>query len=379
MLKPQIVSIDVQDMSLKKTLGKMYDSEVSKLLSDITDEVQVKLTLSNSYELANAMRRTMLDEMKTPAISIKNAKVKSNDPNIGMWSLDNIRMIPIKPGAPLKDNLYIKFKSGNRGVDITSGFLKSIAHKNTHWDKSHFICKLQPNSYLEITGLVINQGIGRDHAMYTRIRSPIGYKMLDYCRVHIATETGFISHSRRTVKTADIVKLSKMSANKCLNSRILVIPSDRKKIFDEQNEESLDGYVVVRGDIRVWQSAEITPGEWQLTFKLYDFYKPKEFIKEVLLNIKGRIIKTKNMSKKIKLSTDYWEINIPGEKYTIMNMIKWGIYQECPTIERIIEDTKHFSQIYECSIKVKHPTAIKLFESVCDKWCKYIDVMVKQI
>lgn len=349
---------------------------IRSLFSDRAEHV-IKLNIVGvSDSIANAIRRTLIDELRVVALDFDISNVDTNDEYIISDELrDRIRYIPIDQNIPENTVFSISQtnSSSSDGVRVVySNVIPGLPGKFR-------IAELKPGGYLSISEIKVVAGYGYNHSMFS-LTSDICFDNMDYMDVHVVNQKGNIL--TRRVSVNDVFNRMKESGIKSdkkslYTKKILVIPSasydklisdrDRNRIkvinhdvvlINRESPENDNLYIVERS------STMCSSREFAFAFYMNGNIDPKLVVPLICNNLIDRLQKiaedvslididnnkfTSGMifvSKDIKTNIagdnyEIWSIKITGETHTIGEMLFKHILELDPGISNVKKRMNH--------------------------------------
>lgn len=390
------------DVAALKT-AKVWDKTIEEKVKSHVPDKLITLTLENAYLSANSIRVAAHDNIAGAALDISDISITSTDQYIGVWSIYNIPHIPLGPECPVGTKFAIKVKSGNARIKVTSKYLRNISDNGfNNWCKDFYICHLEANHSLEITGITVSHGTGVDHVKYTQIRGPIPFRMIDYTNVYYLNRLGFIEQNRRIIETRIIMKEvgSKLDFESALVRRILISHKDWEKrmhTVDKKTFASMDHVVYFNKLNRTDKHDEVVtklfrtsvnrmPQDYRMSFQVNSVTDPKMFMLSIFKSLEDRFAaivtalqqNNKNKVLEIKTTGNMYKYEVFGENHVVSNLVRYGIYQSAKTIEQLNTNYCFRSPDQKFAITIGHSSARKLMLDVCTTWKKYFADLGKQ-
>lgn len=394
-IKPNLSTAPFADKHKKILEGLLTDRKESCVEFDL---------IGVNDKIANALRRTIIDELEVVALDFDPQELDTNDEFILRDEVrDRIRFIPID--QTLKEGSRLTLESMNK--DPKNGIMTvySSAIGNSKIPKKFRVAELKPGAYLRIPNIVVRRGTGRDDAMFS-LSCDIFYDNLDYMDVHFINNKANIL--TRRVSVAELMKVmskegfsaSAISKRALVNKKILVIPNpafsnlltdrDRKRV-------ELAGYdykVIFKNpgsELEAKSSSMVSSREFHMRVYLMGQIPPEDLLPTVCDNLINRLeVVKKGVEEFEKNGTDpsgiiditsrmvvvrddklsssnqtLTSIRIRGETHTLGEMLVSGIYFRDPGIMNIKKRMNHPSE-NQVFIDIIHPNPIRILKDTID-------------
>lgn len=373
-------------VEIKPVVGAPFESVKAKIVELLPDrkEYEVSFDLMGVNDsVANAIRRTAIDELEIKALTFDKTTVQTNvDFLLVSELLDRIEYIPIR--QEIRDDANLSLMVVNSGEeDIT--VYSNIAGGGGNIPSKIRLAELKPGNYLKIPKISVIKGYGKHHSRFS-LTSDYCYINLDYMDVAFINNRG--NRIKKRVKTSDVVALiGKVPTG----SKILVIPNAKySSLISEIEQRRIDGakydYVLKNSGVPATDdeylmersSSLYSSTDFRMKFYLSDQIDPNGFVKLVCSNIIGRLTKVlealKAVNKNvidIKVSpvnvkhgdetavAELYELVIYGETHTVGELIVKHIFMLNPDIGFVKKFMIH-PRDEKVSIQIIHPNANKL-------------------
>jgi DNA-directed RNA polymerase subunit L len=337
------VPFESNDKNFQKCLSfvKSVDPDYKKYIpknSKYTASFELKDTTS---DLANCIRRTLIDEMPVYSMNVSEEDIESDDKFIlSDFLKNNLEFIPFLQDINDKDaeNLSMSLNVVNTTDDTISVYSgdiivtdgqKKILDNSKYFTKTIAIIKLRPGKTLTIKNINIVAGIGKYDSGKFILLSNISYEILD------------------------------------------VIPLEENK-YNTTGQSSLNS----------------NPQHFKIGFTTHRNINIKKImprccdtISKTLLGIQSELNNIKEsdlvyFSDLIELETivDVKCFHFKNEYWTIANIISRYCYLVFPDIQFVCSSIIHPSN-EESIVKVRHPEAIKIIKTSIKKILSDIDII----
>lgn len=262
--------------------------------------------VDTNVELANAMRRCLLDEITIKSLDFDEFNDFRTD---DLYILNDfikkqLELIPILQDRDYNDAKFQLYKKNDTDeiIDVISENIKPI-DENTKMDtmdlfaKNIVLCKLRPNKFIRIDNIRISEGIARDNAGKYNTVSNIYYEIKDIDPI-VETKTGQRGVSSM-VSNPKHFKLGYSTHRNFDNPKLLVVKScetliDKLKLILEEFQKIKN--------------------------------KDKQYISDYIA---------------LETTGDVKKISIIGEYWTIVNVICKYVYEEAIDIKFIAPAIVH--------------------------------------
>jgi DNA-directed RNA polymerase subunit L len=160
---PKITSIKIKDISPK------LSGEAGKLLPKTLKPESCEFELHNvSLAIANGIRRAIISETKTRALTMLSDDFHTNDVFVKLpdFIISRIRCIPVKQSVSL--NAVYKLSVTNNTADMMDVKTSHLTGGPSNmFDETITILKLNPGKYVTIDKITIDEGYGYNFAGYS--------------------------------------------------------------------------------------------------------------------------------------------------------------------------------------------------------------------
>jgi DNA-directed RNA polymerase subunit L len=381
----QIENIKITPLVYKVDLSKYpkpIADELSKSLPN-TNYQQLTCIINANTKIVNALRRTILDEMKVKALNVTVKNIDTNESFLKLKEfVDRIAFIPLdqKISVESKFSIGVMNKSSDLKYVYSEEISKDIPNKFR-------IANLEPGKYLKVTDIHVKEGYGYENSRFSSAFSFM--RCVDYIGATFVIERGhFVS---KMVKTTDVIAaLKKLKIKHKLEdvrntkTRILIIPNKNyyESLNDRQKEqvERYDYIIELKGTtIPTYQSSQVQPNEYEFTLETHGRWEPKEHMRlccqnliDRLTQIKSAIIGENESTKNLVIVTDkktHTEFFIRGETFTIGYLLRTTALRLNPKIGNIKVFMEHALN-RTITISIMHPQANKIMMDSIDKCVK---------
>jgi DNA-directed RNA polymerase subunit L len=371
---PKVESVIVKN--IEYDFSKIKTKTKVELLLPSKMGHRISFILSNvNVAIANALRRTVLMELKIKGLALDISEIATNDKEIVLGELsDRISLIALDQSVPLDTVFSLNFVNSsceNYMVARTKNLIQVGGKKLsvTPFSETYRLLELRPGKAIEIPRIYVVEGYGFEHSRFS-ITSNFEYQPRDFVGINFLNEKGNIIN--RMVKLVDLLKIMKdhrLSQNlgaddQLYKPRILVIPDKSyQKVVDKNTMERIKSFPVILEDvnIRTYSSLEANPQKFFLKFTTHGNIDPKEMMRIACDNIAERLeflLVTDNLV--IRQDTEKTKITIRGEDHTIGKLIEKTIFELDPSIGLINFTSKH-PQIRTATVNIRHPEPLKIF------------------
>ena len=397
LIEPDLSGFKAHEKQIRALLPTRKEHKVSFDLLDV------------DVSVANAVRRTVIEELEIKALTFDPTTIQTNVDYILFGEfLDRIQYIPIKQDIP--DDLIMSIDASNGSIDngIMTLYSDSIKGGEKYIPGRFRIAELRP---------VLSQGT--ENYCTTRIWKGVlcfslsadyTYQNLDFMDVCMINNKG--NRIDKRVRT-DAVASWLVKTCRCMGKRVLVIPNPAyKKIMSEQIREQI---AIAKYDITIEsdkayptddeyleeQSSSVAVSrEFRISFRLFDQIKPEDFLAIAFRSLIDRLTSVKIGLEKIygiegggkkkteteqepelghdttgkvelrirpvmvrhgdeSISLDLWNIIIKGETHTIGNLITNYIYLADPDVPYVTSTMEHLRD-NQITVQLLHPDPKKI-------------------
>lgn len=395
---------------------KQYTAEIKLLLSEREEHV-VEIDLVGITEsIANAIRRTAIEELELKALSFDTTTVQTNIDYIILDELfDRIHAIPIKQDIPddAEISLNVFNNSNDNGIQVVYSSDLVGADKGKVPGKFQ-LAEMRPGNYLKIPRIFITKGYGNEDAMYG-LTSNYFYDNLDYMDVMFINLNG--NRITKRVRVADVLERCvehklKQTARGVWEKKILVIPDKNyEKLIKphEQTKIAMAKYdITLRATTTgadkeyIAERSSLMSGSTEFRMKYYlgGQIDPEQFMTMVCDSLISRLVTVKTGLESIlagivggkaqktklvddtsgidttgrvvvttrpvevthedqKITVQCWNMTIFGETHTIGELIVFKIYELDPDVPQVKKKMEH-PRDTQVTIEIIHPSASKL-------------------
>ena len=395
---------------------KQHIDKLKELMTDRQESV-VEFDLINiSDKQANAIRRTMIDELDVVALDFDQQTLETKYEFILRDEIrDRIRFIPIDQTLKEDTVFSLDVLNNNPGDGIMTVYSNALKGPGSQSiPKKIRICELKPGSYLRIPKIIVRKGSGRQDSMFS-LTSDIYYNNLDFMDIHCINKKANILTQR--VAIADLLKtmtaLGYRNINKreIIDKKILIIPDpnfdkllterDRKRIDDAKYDHKL---ILKDPKLRLepQSSSMASSTEFRMRAYLLGNVDPASLVPMVCDNLISRLETVRTGVDEIKKNgTDpngivevttklvvarnndtesnqtLTVIRIRGETHTIGEMLVKHIYLLDSGIMNIKKRMNHPSES-QVFIEMIHPNALKITLDAIDECLKVFNQIRKE-
>lgn len=195
---PILTDLKVSSIDLKKSKSPHFNKVLSYIKELYADPLglfppvkhRVSCTLNASSSLANAIRRTLMEEIPVQALSVDD--IQTNDKFILVDTvIKAVQTIPIVQNHFTQDqvkkmSLQVINRSPNI-ITVYSGDIKGLFESSDRSSKHIFITKLHPGKSLSLSGFKLISGYGYEDASCFSLLSNLTYSALDENRSSTVT------------------------------------------------------------------------------------------------------------------------------------------------------------------------------------------------
>lgn len=378
----KIVSVEPVKYDFSKF--KEIEDKARKLLPEKTPEIIVLEIIANA-RIANAIRRTLLDEIKSK--SLEPGRIETDDVYVLKDVLaNNIKQIPIDQSIPIDAKFKLAVENNRTNLlPVKSKQIKSSI--NNPFNSRIELCALNPGKLVRIKDISVVEGRGKHDARFSLV-STIGYKMLDFMEVYyLNTKNKCESY---ILPTEQIASLAGMKPRSIIDKKVLIIPTkDQQTHMSNKLKERLRYYDVViepmakskskmdLTKLHNYQSTEYHAKEFRLTIKTLGTIAPNKLLDLALSTILQElkyIFGMKEYAVELSQSDDVYHFQLKNSSHTLGEAINYTIYQSNPEIA-LVNLTKRDPISNSIVINIKHSSAEKLFKSAVGTLIKTFESM----
>jgi DNA-directed RNA polymerase alpha subunit len=353
--------------------------EVEAVLPKDIKRASVKFELHNvDVSIANAIRRTILEEIKTKALSV--SKIDTNEEFIIPAEItDRISSIPIDQTIPDNTKYAVDISNlGKKSVYVTSANI--VGHeKKQYFTNNIKIARLREGKYLKIPEITVESGYGYNHAKFM-ISNDVGYYNLDVMSANVLNEKA--NTTKKQVLVSDVIKEMKAAkfsqeeietiTKKPYRADILIIPdpvNEKRLTPDESKKITKFHKTIIRAPIQAQSSFVTQSKNFLLKVRTKGNINIKTLIPAVCDNIIERLEKVKKSlpnikSFKYKTSTVN-SLLIENETYTIGELIRKHVFMLNPTIACLKNHVLH-PRDRNAYIELIHPEPAAIITKAAD-------------
>lgn len=361
----------MQNLSIEKvkfdfSKFKDIEKEIQKVLPEKVPEY-ITFTINTNAKVANAIRRTLLDEIKAKALDA--GEVETNDIYILKDELrENIGLIPIDQTIPIGAKFSLAVENNKTNILPVKSRQIRTSIKNPFNSRIE-LCSLNPGKRVQIKNISVVEGRGRNHAKFSLV-STVGYKMLDYMNVYYLNEKN--KEESYTLTTEQVQKITK--TKNVMDKKILIIPTkEQKSYMSEKLKARLKYYdIIVDPDPKLklkelhnYQSTEYIANKFQIkirTLGTIDPLKLLEMCYGTILQELNFIYNMKSFAVDVSESKGVFHFHIKNSSYTLGEAINYTVYEMNPDIP-LCNITKHDPVSNTIIVNIKHIAAEKIFKS----------------
>lgn len=349
---------------------KDIEEEARKLLPEKTPDI-IQFDIKCNSRIANAIRRTLLDEIKTK--SLEPGNILTNDIYIIKDELiNNIRQIPIDQSVSLDTRFSIAVE--NKNTHIVPVYTKKIRSDTTDTFNSRIqICTLNPGKRLQIKNMTIVEGRGRNNSRFSPV-SVVSFKMLDFIEVgYLNTKNKIESY---ILPIEDVQRIAKTKS--VMDKRIVIIPTKTQQtlITDKLKKRILKYDIVVEPNDKLkldklhnYQSTEYHSKYFRIRARTLGTIKPLKLLDlcySTILQELNFILKMKGFAVEVTNSKDVYHFHLKNTTYTLGEAINYTVYEMNPDIP-LCNETKLDPVSNNITINIKHTTAEDIFKAAVVK------------
>lgn len=300
----------------REVFGK-ESSDVSKMVEKFEPESVLSFELHDvDSSIANSLRRCAIGETTNIQLNFDVANFSSNSSRIigDVEQIRNrIRLMKLNQDCPRDVTFSIDVV--NDGEEIFKTYYASDLVSSN--GKKYFfpnvrIVQLNNGEFMKIKNIKAHEGIGLNHAGF-QVPMGFSYETLDYVEVDLCSTNNYIVAV--LVKWDDIKDAVK-------GKRGTSVLIDAEKRYEGKDYDT-----VIHKNIKFYNSDEIKPKNYALSFKFADNIDPKKYMNHVLKTLVQKLKNVLNFEY-AKQETDTFIIELPEETATIGNLITMGIYAE---------------------------------------------------
>lgn len=366
-----------------------HRKDIEKLLPNRREQI-IDFNCHGFSAIANAIRRTVMDELETRAMFASS--VETNDLTIIRDEImDRIKFIPLQQFTTDKSetgSLYIHNKSDkirivkSEDIQNISGVLPGFR-----------IAMLNPGDYIKIPEIKTKFGKGYENSCWT-LSSSVYYDTNNYMDVHYINKRG--NRPTQRVRVKDLKKYINKSENEIRNSKILIIRD--KSFWNKLLNEEKARIELAKYDYKLFNeksdtnfipeimSGETMPNSWNLKIQTHGNVDPKIVLRKILENIlyrltdiyEGNNVKYETITQITHsgpIDVNYMHI---GETHTISELIIQNTYFMDPEIPLIKKYMNHPSEGQTTIIAI-HSDFKKLINNSLDDLIKKYKNEIKKL
>ena len=402
-IKPNFVvpfNTDAHKKALQQLLTDRQESVVEFDLIDVSDKQ------------ANAIRRTLIDELDVMALDFDPQTLMTRYEFILRDEIrDRIRFIPISQDLPDNSEFSLDVLNNDPKVGIRTVYSGDIKGANAAGiPKKIRIAELPPGGYLKIPKITVVTGRGRQDSMFS-LTSDINYDNLDFMDVHCVNKKANIL--TRRVSVDDMKKLMIKLGYKNPDpwgKKILIIWSQYDKLLTDRDRKRIelanyDNKLIVKEEsmMPAAQSSSVaSSNQFRIRAYLLGNIKPETVLPKVCDNLIARLKIVKSgitaikkdgtdpdgivdVSTRLVVSRNedtetnqtLTIIRIRGETHTIGEMLVKHIYLLDTGIMNIKKRMNHPSE-NQVFIDIIHPNALKITLDAIDECINTFEKIKKE-
>jgi DNA-directed RNA polymerase alpha subunit len=379
----KILKIEQIKPDFSNDIFKNYASLINSRMPEHLPHL-ISIELNDNIKIASCIRRILLDELPAFAFNASFDQVKTDDRYIlNDVVADRINLIPIVQESIKKgsENMISSIQFVNTTKNTKVLYAKDI-NSPFDFNKTHRITYVEHGKMIEVNGIKIERGTGRDHAKFSLVSNPT-IRMLDYVSGEILdSRLKFIA---AIFKTDDLIKLTKKKKEQFIDKKIIIVPNknyyDNLSVRDVKHIKQFD--IIIDGLnekeekdlllVKNYQSTEFVSKSVLINIRTLGTIQPKNLMIKCFNNIIERLEKIKKMinDKTIIFFEEYQKkYTLSQESHSIAELLNYTIFELKPDIKFCGVDSGHPME-YKINLKIDTQDAENLL-------LKSIDINIKK-
>ena len=396
---PQVSNVEVETLGYKiEGIYKKHEAQLKALLPEkLKQRISIVLKNTNT-RVANGLRRTIIEEMPIKVLNVDVENIETDEEYLIRDQLcDHIALIPLDQDVPNNMVFELDYVNDNAEDRLDDVFSEDIYKQSGSGPSTPFglrfkLAEMHPTKHLRVKDIHVIEGYGYTHAKFIPVGA-VNYEILDYIEITEITDRGFLA--KQMVKTSDVLAATKGFNERTIhNERILVIPhsSHKAKVPAERAIRLNKFSITINKKLRYWNSSEVHPEVFRLTFNTLGNYPAKKLIKDGCKNICNRLQDVYDHLEPFlkdhmappshlvhaRITPDITHVDIYGETHTIGEILIYNVWRIDPNVA-LVNKTLIHSLERDITINIIHGDPIRILMDACKMGIDDFKAIEKQV